>query len=644
MNQESTPQLIFKNILLSSLALATFACNELYPSSVGNSGNPIVIVDSPSQAEPPGLPLSVTVPATYYNPIEGRNTGKLAKAMRPTTENSANKIQTLATGVAISRFASPSDLSTGWLLGESTTIVKNAFSVAVTEDPDGFYDQLKYTAANANAASTGMGWASTPFSAAQGQAIDFSVGIAGTGMVRISAVSPDGQFVYWHQWVSLANTRGRVRVNFNKPNDGIDGAVLLIESVTQDEAIYVGGIQENNLPAPTLTITQPATGQPNYTPATVSSYVAKIGEPIVINFSQTMNRTILLVATGLSFNGPIWNADATQATFTANGAVDGNTYFISIIARAADGRALTGSLASIRFSGKNQGGNTGNIGGILPVKAFGTELYSEAGSAAYKNDLFNLWANTEIDVNLISRGTGGVWFKPEDLIPLKRGGKTKVLGYVCISQGQPWEVYWDKTWSDPPPFALAFDYRWGVWNVDQSNPVWIEAMRTAVDHAINSGFDGIYMDVVTAYWVPGYPDPGAEKHHIATLNLIENMRALAASRGRPDFLFAGNGGTETMNSVSSTGKKFVELMDMLLLESTSSTSSGGSDVDNIASGRTAYVTKFGARFLQESNGKPILGLNSTVGKDWLYDRTIKDMLERNWVPYTAPGNYNQYRW
>jgi cysteinyl-tRNA synthetase len=86
------------------------------------------------------------------------------------------------------------------------------------------------------------------------------------------------------------------------------------------------------------------------------------------------------------------------------------------------------------------------------------------------------------------------------------GGKRLVFSYVSIGEAEDYRYYWQPNWSTAPPSWLdAENPNWpGNYKVRYWEPEWQQIIygndTSYVKKIINSGFDGVYLDLVDAFW------------------------------------------------------------------------------------------------------------------------------------------------
>lgn len=117
------------------------------------------------------------------------------------------------------------------------------------------------------------------------------------------------------------------------------------------------------------------------------------------------------------------------------------------------------------------------------------------------------------DVVVIGRtnsATGREWTNDE----IQSGKLSKwLLAYMSVGEAQRSEWYWQDAWNtNPPAWVIGQNPYWSnnvyaeLWNGE-----WQNLLMGTVDRIIDQGFDGAFLDVVDAYWYPGFPGgPGWE--------------------------------------------------------------------------------------------------------------------------------------
>lgn len=86
------------------------------------------------------------------------------------------------------------------------------------------------------------------------------------------------------------------------------------------------------------------------------------------------------------------------------------------------------------------------------------------------------------------------------------GGKRLVFSYLSIGEAEKYRYYWQPNWNTTPPSWLDSENpNWpGNYKVRYWEPEWQQIIygneASYVKKIINSGFDGVYLDLVDAFW------------------------------------------------------------------------------------------------------------------------------------------------
>ena len=99
-------------------------------------------------------------------------------------------------------------------------------------------------------------------------------------------------------------------------------------------------------------------------------------------------------------------------------------------------------------------------------------------------------------------GTGETAFGLEQIAKLRNAGKV-VLAYVSIGEAEDYRFYWQRDWSRRPPEWLGPEnpdwpgnFKVRYWDEDW----WRAVVQPSLDRVLAAGFDGVYLDIIDAYW------------------------------------------------------------------------------------------------------------------------------------------------
>lgn len=96
-------------------------------------------------------------------------------------------------------------------------------------------------------------------------------------------------------------------------------------------------------------------------------------------------------------------------------------------------------------------------------------------------------------------------FSASEIKALREEGKT-VLAYLSIGEAEEYRFYWDKHWRvGDPSFIGQENPEWpGNYKVKYWDPDWWEkALKPYLDRILLVGFDGVYLDLIDAYYYWG---------------------------------------------------------------------------------------------------------------------------------------------
>ncbi len=118
-------------------------------------------------------------------------------------------------------------------------------------------------------------------------------------------------------------------------------------------------------------------------------------------------------------------------------------------------------------------------------------------------------------------------------------GRRIVLSYLSIGEAEDYRGYWQPEWSEtPPPWLEEENPDWaGNFKVRYWHPDWQTLIfgrpESYLDRIIDAGSDGVYLDIVDAYW--HFQEKGRKT---AAADMVDFVTALAiyARERKPGFL------------------------------------------------------------------------------------------------------------
>jgi len=139
-------------------------------------------------------------------------------------------------------------------------------------------------------------------------------------------------------------------------------------------------------------------------------------------------------------------------------------------------------------------------------------------------------------------GTLSGQFSPNEVAMMQRkpdGERRILLSYMSIGEAEDYRGYWHAEWNDAPPAWLDEENpHWeGNFKVRFWHPGWqaliFGSPEAYLDRIIAAGFDGVYLDIVDAYW---YSQEKGRKSAAADMIGFVTALAVYAREKKPGFL------------------------------------------------------------------------------------------------------------
>jgi len=100
-------------------------------------------------------------------------------------------------------------------------------------------------------------------------------------------------------------------------------------------------------------------------------------------------------------------------------------------------------------------------------------------------------------------------FTAADIGRLKASGKT-VLAYLSIGEAESYRGYWQAEWNTSPPSWMGVEnpdwegnYKVRYWDTNWQGIIFNDGGTGSLDYILDAGFDGVYLDIVDAYYYWG---------------------------------------------------------------------------------------------------------------------------------------------
>ncbi len=214
----------------------------------------------------------------------------------------------------------------------------------------------------------------------------------------------------------------------------------------------------------------------------------------------------------------------------------------------------------------------------LPAASDGsarTDL-SAVSSWAYwlqEPDLDSL-ADTEHDLVVIDyslTGDADGEFSAADIQALRDSGKT-VLAYLSIGEAEDYRFYWKTKWKPGKPgWLLEENPDWeGNYKVKYwAGGWWKKGLRPYLDRILDAGFDGVYLDLVDAYWW-WHEEKGMKVRSTANrmCKLVERIANHGRDRAGEGFVVFTQNGVSILDDCSKKWRtRFLVAIDGVAVES-----------------------------------------------------------------------------
>ncbi len=171
-------------------------------------------------------------------------------------------------------------------------------------------------------------------------------------------------------------------------------------------------------------------------------------------------------------------------------------------------------------------------------------------------------------------GTDGNKLTPTEVATVKNSGKL-FISYISIGEAEDYRSYWQGSWSPGSPAWLdSVNPDWaGNYKVRYWDSAWQKIVYNYVDTIINQGFDGIYLDIIDAwyYWQSevsvGRQIPNADSLMIDFVLKIRNH--VNSVTGTSHFIIMPQNGEDLIfqNNISPTQKnQYYSAIDALGIE------------------------------------------------------------------------------
>ena len=166
-------------------------------------------------------------------------------------------------------------------------------------------------------------------------------------------------------------------------------------------------------------------------------------------------------------------------------------------------------------------------------------------------------------------GSDGTAYGPEQIAEVRDSGK-RVLAYFSIGEAENYRFYWGQSWQPgSPEFIGPENPDWeGNYKVKYWMEGWWEsALKPYLDRIIAAGFDGVYLDIVDAYYYWGENGYDMELCADRMVELVERIAAYARNLTTQAFIVSPQNGLSIIDDASSIrSSSYLDIVDAVGLE------------------------------------------------------------------------------
>lgn len=131
-----------------------------------------------------------------------------------------------------------------------------------------------------------------------------------------------------------------------------------------------------------------------------------------------------------------------------------------------------------------------------------------------------------IVIDYSSDGSDATKFSAPQIQQIKNSGK-KAIAYISVGEAEDYRFYWQSSWNSNPPLFLGPENpNWaGNYKVKFWESQWQNIIFSYIDTIISQGFDGIYLDIIDAYYYWQVENPQQPFADTLMISFVQNIRA-----------------------------------------------------------------------------------------------------------------------
>ncbi len=181
---------------------------------------------------------------------------------------------------------------------------------------------------------------------------------------------------------------------------------------------------------------------------------------------------------------------------------------------------------------------------LMNVKSWAYQLQNISIDKIANNHTFEL-----IVIDYSSDGTGAAAFTSQQITQIKNSGK-KAIAYISIGEAEDYRDYWHSDWKTNPPSWLGPENpNWkGNYKVRFWYSEWQNIIFNYVNVIIDQGFDGIYLDIIDAYYYWMQENPEQPQADSLMIQFVLNIRNYIQTRTAKTFYMIPQNAEDIINS------------------------------------------------------------------------------------------------
>ncbi len=167
-------------------------------------------------------------------------------------------------------------------------------------------------------------------------------------------------------------------------------------------------------------------------------------------------------------------------------------------------------------------------------------------------------------------GTDATRYTQADIAKIQQSGKL-VLAYLSIGEAEDYRFYWEKSWDQKKPAFIGPEnpdwpgnYKVKYWY----KKWWTKVLRPYLDKILAAGYDGVYLDIIDAYWYWGEHGYNLRTMANRMVKLVTKIDDYTFSKREEGFIVVAQNGLGIVDDASAKySKRYLKRVDAVSVES-----------------------------------------------------------------------------